>query len=128
MTHRILQIIFLIIACFSLHAQDPHFSQFFMAPQFINPALAGHHYGDWQVMSNMRTQWANAGTPFNTETIVGDYKIIGKEENENTLSAGLAFMSDQSMNGLTCPFSIFSAVGLVSTALNSSVSRSTSAL
>lgn len=80
-------------------AQDPHFSQFFMAPQFINPALVGNHSGNWELMSNVRQQWGNAGTPFNTETFAGDVKLTGKEKNENMLAAGFALMSDQSMNG-----------------------------
>jgi type IX secretion system PorP/SprF family membrane protein len=80
-------------------AQDPHFSQFFMAPQFMNPAIVGTSPSDWLLMSNLRQQWGNAGTPFNTQTLAGEIRIKTKEESENTLGAGLAFMSDQSMNG-----------------------------
>lgn len=95
-------IYFLLIAlffCNYLIAQDPHFSQFFMAPQFVNPAIVGTSSGDWRLMSNLRQQWGNAGTPFNTETFAGELKLIGKEKTDNTLGAGFALMSDQSMNG-----------------------------
>ncbi len=80
-------------------AQDPHFSQFFMAPQFVNPSLVGTSAYDWELMSNIRQQWGNAGTPFNTQTFAGDIKLSGTEKQENTLGAGFALMSDQSMNG-----------------------------
>ncbi len=86
-------------------AQDPHFSQFFMAPNFINPALTAVSNSDWRIMGNLRQQWGNAGTPFNTQVVAGEMKLTGKETddpniyNQNTLACGLALMSDQSMFG-----------------------------
>jgi len=80
-------------------SQDPHFSQFFMAPSFINPALAGSGSGDWRIMGNFRQQWGNAGTPFNTQAFAGELKLLGKEENENTLALSGFAMSDQTMSG-----------------------------
>lgn len=85
--------------------QDPHFSQFFMAPNFVNPALTAVSKSDWRVMGNMRQQWGNAGTPFNTQAIAAEMKLTGKETkdvnvyNQNTLAVGVSFMSDQSMYG-----------------------------
>lgn len=81
------------------YCQDPHFSQFFMAPQFINPSLIGKSEGDWRIMGNFRHQWGNAGTPFTTAVFAGDMKLRGGEANENTLAAGIAGMYDQSMKG-----------------------------
>lgn len=86
-------------------AQDPHFSQFFMAPNFVNPAITGTSQSDWRVMGNLRQQWGNAGTPFNTQAIAADIKLTGKETedvdvyNQNTLAVGVALMLDQSMYG-----------------------------
>ena len=86
-------------------AQDPHFSQFFMAPNFINPALTSVSTSDWRVMANFRQQWGNAGTPFNTQAVAAEMKLTGterdqpKDENMNTLAVGASFMSDQSMFG-----------------------------
>lgn len=86
-------------------AQDPHFSQFFMAPQFINPALMGNFEGDWRMMGNFRHQWGFANTPFTTGVFAGEMKFSGKDENQfedenkNILAAGAAMMFDQSMNG-----------------------------
>jgi type IX secretion system PorP/SprF family membrane protein len=86
-------------------AQDPHFSQFFMAPNFVNPALTAVSNSDWRIMGNLRQQWGNAGTPFNTQVVAGEMKLTGKETddpniyNQNTLACGMSFMSDQSMFG-----------------------------
>jgi len=93
-------ILFFFCLCIGLSkAQDPHFSQFFMAPNFINPALTGSGSGDWRIMGNMRQQWGNAGTPFNTQAFAGEIKILGKEENENTLALSGFAMADQTMSG-----------------------------
>lgn len=79
--------------------QDPHFSQFFMAPQFVNPSLVGKINSQWVIMSNLRQQWGNAGTPFNTETIAGEYKFSRENDKMSALGVGLSFMGDRSMNG-----------------------------
>lgn len=86
-------------------AQDVHFSQFFMVPQYINPALTGTTVYDWRIMSNFRQQWGNANTPFTSGMAAGEYKILGRSNNNdeeyysNVLAVGAAFMYDQSMFG-----------------------------
>jgi type IX secretion system PorP/SprF family membrane protein len=86
-------------------AQDPHFSQFFMAPNFVNPAISAVSSSDWRIMGNLRQQWGNAGTPFNTQTVAAEMKITGQEKydpniiNQNTLACGVSMMLDQSMFG-----------------------------
>ncbi len=94
------------ILAFSLtKAQDPHFSQFFMASQFINPALAGSGAKDWKVSCNWRQQWGNASTPFNTQCFSGEFKLKGKNEKDGTpskdgtLAIGGTLLMDQSMYG-----------------------------
>ncbi|MBY0480432.1 MAG: PorP/SprF family type IX secretion system membrane protein [Chitinophagaceae bacterium] len=86
-------------SCLLLQAQDPHFSQFFMSPQFTNPALVGIGSGDWRVMSNYRNQWGDAGTAFNTKTIAGDMTFTRKKVADNHLGLGLTFMTDESLQG-----------------------------
>ena len=83
---------------FSVSAQVPHFSQFFMAPHYVNPALTGTQYGDWCIMGNLRQQWGNASTPFNTQSMALEYKFYN-ENNDNVLAVGGALMNDQTMNG-----------------------------
>src|SRR4030095_6911454 len=56
-TLRIMLIIFVTAESFSLHAQDPSFSQFFSSPLNINPALTANINADWRLISNYRDQW-----------------------------------------------------------------------
>jgi type IX secretion system PorP/SprF family membrane protein len=70
-----------------------------MSPISLNPSLSGTGISKWKVMSNYRTQWGNAGTPFNTFTINGDYKIFDENENKNTLAVGVQIMNDKTLSG-----------------------------
>jgi type IX secretion system PorP/SprF family membrane protein len=110
MRHLKLSFLFFAIGCSVIQtvvAQDPHFSQFFMAPQLINPALTGFGYGKWRVMGNVRQQWGNASTPFNTQVFAADYKVretetgylVRNEYQKNVLAIGGYFMNDRSMFG-----------------------------
>lgn len=94
-------IINLILICSALasSAQDPHLSQFFSAPHFINPALVGTQYGNWSVMGNMRQQWGNASTPFNTQVAGAEVKLFNGQESKNFFALGTTMMNDQTMNG-----------------------------
>lgn len=49
-------------------AQDPHLAQFYAAPTFYNPAMAGVHGGKSRFVVNYREQWNSvmATTPFRT--------------------------------------------------------------
>ena len=81
-------------------AQDPHFSQFFMAPESVNPALIGTMLeSGWKIMSNYRQQWGNFGTPFNTFTLGAASKIYNKQTSGNTLYGSMQLMADESMSG-----------------------------
>ena len=106
MRNKIFLILFLSNLCFlKLKAQDPHFSQFFVASQFVNPALAGSGIQNWKVSCNWRQQWGNASTPFNTQAFSGEYKITGQTHNGSddsktgTMAVGGTLLMDQSMYG-----------------------------
>ncbi len=91
-----------LFALFSFHksnGQDPHFSQFFMAPQFINPATVGANFAKWNVQGNFRQQWGNAKTPFNTQVVSFDMNLSSLEKKDDLFSVGASLMSDQSMYG-----------------------------
>lgn len=45
---------------------DPHFSQYYAYPLFLNPAMAGVIDGDWRLTGNYRNQWSNFGNPYST--------------------------------------------------------------
>lgn len=86
-----------LFSCLTASSQDPHFSQFFMAPHFINPAKVGTQYGDWNVMGNFRQQWSNAGTAFLTNAFAAEGKLTGHDEVSNILALGISLMDDRSM-------------------------------
>ncbi|MBL7727518.1 MAG: PorP/SprF family type IX secretion system membrane protein [Dinghuibacter sp.] len=45
---------------------DPHFSQYYIYPSWLNPALTGVFDGDYRASAIYRTQWGNITTPFAT--------------------------------------------------------------
>lgn len=92
----------LLITC--LHAQDPTFSQFFSSPLNVNPALTANINADWRAISNYRSQWMGAESPYTTATVSYDSKIfqnknIYQAEN-NYLGMGGMLMVDKAMAGV----------------------------
>lgn len=65
-----LRVSLLIIAALvikSAQAQvDPHFSQYYVYPSWLNPALTGAFDGDYRVSGIYRNQWASVASPFVT--------------------------------------------------------------
>jgi len=50
-------------------AQDPNFSQFFVSPLTLNPALTGKFDGNFRIAGNYRDQWPAISKAFVTSTI-----------------------------------------------------------
>ncbi|WP_143306242.1 PorP/SprF family type IX secretion system membrane protein [Chitinophaga vietnamensis] len=50
---------------------DPHFSQYYVYPSWLNPALTGAFDGDYRVAAIYRTQWGNI-SPFKTYGIAAE--------------------------------------------------------
>lgn len=49
------------------HAQtDPHFTQNYMYPMYLNPALAGSSDGEYRASAIYRTQWGSISNPYRT--------------------------------------------------------------
>jgi len=59
-------VLFLLVIGFRVMSQDIHFSQFYMNPIFLNPALTGNFNGDLRFTGNQRTQWRSVSRPYNT--------------------------------------------------------------
>lgn len=81
-----------------LKAQDPHFSQFYAAPLYLNPALAGTSAGNYRVGVNYRDQWRGAlDNPLRTFGASGDLKFIlnDRQKFADIASGGFMFFSDQ---------------------------------
>lgn len=51
---------------------DPHFSQYYVYPSWLNPALTGAFDGDYRVSAIYRTQWGNISSPFSTYGVAAD--------------------------------------------------------
>ena len=91
----------LLITC--LHAQDPTFSQFFSSPLNVNPALTANINSDWRAISNYRSQWMGATSPYVTGTISYDSKVERKNgflQENNYVGLGGMLMFDRALGGI----------------------------
>lgn len=66
---------------------DPHFSQFYAHPLWLNPGMAGMMDGGMRITGIYRTQWSEVMTPFNTAGL-----SIDANTNKN-LNLGAHFLS-----------------------------------
>lgn len=83
------------------NAQDAHFSQYFVSPLSINPALTGFMDGTARAMVNYRSQWASVNNAFTTTTASVDGIILqSKIPSIDRFGIGLMAMSDKVANGL----------------------------
>ena len=95
---KVLPIVLLVVSMFTANAQDPHFSQFYMTPLYLNPALTGAFSGNYRLTALFRGQWGevlrNEAVPMSrTYTASAEFKVdFGKG---NAFAFGAAFMGDQ---------------------------------
>jgi type IX secretion system PorP/SprF family membrane protein len=84
---------------FESQAQSPHFSQFYVAAPYFNPALAGATDGSFRLAAAYRSQWAGAlDNPYLTFTFLGDAKFnlpLGSFFEGDFAGAGVLFVSDK---------------------------------
>jgi type IX secretion system PorP/SprF family membrane protein len=78
---------------FHLLGQDVHYSQFYNAPLFLNPAQTGSYEGSWRVMDSYRQQWTAISPPYISNALGYDQQIIDKTDK---LSAGCMMVYDRS--------------------------------
>ncbi len=52
---------------------DPHFSQYYVYPAWLNPAMTGVFDGDFRVSGIYRNQWGNITSPFSTMGAAVDF-------------------------------------------------------
>jgi len=82
-------------------AQDPNFSQFFVSPLTLNPALTGKFDGVMRVAGNYRNQWPTINNAFTTYTVSADMGIMrGKIPENDIFGVGVMAFSDKSGNGV----------------------------
>lgn len=79
----------LIVASFHQAAAqtDPHFTQNYTYPMYINPALTGQSDGEYRVSSIYRSQWGTVGNPYRTAGISADART------KNNLALGVNLMN-----------------------------------
>src|SRR6188768_1352132 len=77
MIKLISRIIFFITACsyLNVNGQDPHFSQYFNTPLYVNPANAGNGIEYMRATLIYRNQWASVASPFVTEGFLIDKTV-----------------------------------------------------
>ena len=82
-------------------AQDPNFSQFFVSPLTLNPALTGKFDGVFRVAGNYRNQWPSINNAFTTYTVSVDGGILRNRIPEfDQFGVGVMAFSDKSGNGV----------------------------
>ena len=72
------------VAAVRVIAQDPQFSQFYAAPQYLNPALTGNTHQD-RIALNYRLQWPGVQPGYETYMFAYDHRF-------STVNAGLGGM------------------------------------
>lgn len=72
---------------------DPHFSQYYAYPLYLNPGLTGVMDGDYRVTAIYRSQWGNISSPFSTPGVSADVAL------DNKLSLGINIMNQTAGNG-----------------------------
>lgn len=81
--HRLYMIVFFGLSAIGLSAQDIHFSQFYMSPLNLNPAMTGVMNGTQRVVVNYRNQWAGAigSAAYNTYSASYDRRFtVGQDD------------------------------------------------
>ncbi|HBX53288.1 MAG TPA: hypothetical protein DEH02_19690 [Bacteroidales bacterium] len=93
---RYFTILLIGIICFcgtSSFAQDPQFSQFFVAPSYLNPSFAGSTDGSRAVM-NYRNQWPAIPGAFVSTALSADHYFASMKS-----GVGLLFLNDKAGTG-----------------------------
>src|SRR6187402_2266959 len=86
-----------LFVCFSLHAQDPHFSQFFASPLTLNPAFTGKFDGQLRLAANHRDQWPSIPKAYVTTSASLDFSILKSKIPEgDVFGIGFSGLSDKS--------------------------------
>lgn len=72
--YRLTLSVFMLVLCKGLTAQiDPHFTQYYVYPSWLNPALTGAFDGDYRISGIYRNQWGNVSAPFSTPGLSVDF-------------------------------------------------------
>jgi type IX secretion system PorP/SprF family membrane protein len=76
-------VLLIVLSSVAMNAQDIHFTQFYMSPLNLNPAMTGVMNCKTRMVLNYRNQWAAvlAANAYNTYSVSYDQKIpVGRED------------------------------------------------
>jgi type IX secretion system PorP/SprF family membrane protein len=91
----------IVTATLSGRAQDPNFSQFFVSPLTLNPALTGKFDGNYRLGMNFRNQWPSIYNAFRTYTASFDAGILKNHiPDYDQFGIGVLGLTDKSGNGV----------------------------
>ncbi|MCM5527474.1 PorP/SprF family type IX secretion system membrane protein [Parasegetibacter sp. NRK P23] len=98
---KILTLILCILLAKDFYGQDPNFSQFFVSPLTLNPALTGKFNGGYRIAGNYRNQWPTISNAFKTGTASIDLPILTNRISEiDRWGVGVLALTDKSGNGI----------------------------
>ena len=90
----------LIVCAGGAQAQvDPHFSQYYANPLWLNPALTGVMDGDFRVTGNFKQQWTGIDNGYKTSAVSADFRTSDKVAlglnvlNQSAGSAGYNYLT-----------------------------------
>jgi type IX secretion system PorP/SprF family membrane protein len=76
----------------SMAQTDPHFTQNYTYPMYINPAMTGSSDGDYRVSAIYRSQWGSVGNAYRTGGLSFDTRT------NNNLALGINLMNQSAGN------------------------------
>ncbi len=88
--------LFVFFSGVQVYGQDLHLSQPFMNPILLNPSLTAEGDANWRVVGNYRSQWRSLGTPFITNSLGVDKKLVILDQD---IGVGAVITYDQSGDG-----------------------------
>ncbi len=76
-------------------AQDIHFSQFYAAPLYMNPAKTGFFNGNYRMTAIYRNQWKSVTVPYQTISGSLDFSIPTGFNKKDMIGIGMMAFSDR---------------------------------
>ncbi|MBL7803734.1 MAG: PorP/SprF family type IX secretion system membrane protein [Saprospiraceae bacterium] len=98
---KLLLSFFALLTLGALSAQDVHFTQYYMAPTSLNPAMLGKFEGTARIGGIYRDQWRSIlnNNRYGTPSAFIDAPIFRGFRKRDWIGAGLTFVSDQVGSG-----------------------------
>jgi len=92
--YRLSCLVFVLVIMRPAYAQvDPHFSQYYVYPAWLNPALTGTFDGQYRLSGVYRNQWGNISAPFSTAGLSAEFTT------EKNINFGVSLMNQTAGNG-----------------------------